>query len=171
MTIANSTLKPGKPLVRKSGLRQRTPMPRFRANKRQGGAAHKTALALDLYRPTGHKEPTVLRSLEHRQNVANLPCVKCGIAGFSQAAHPNFDKGLSLKVCDSLTFPLCCDRPGVRGCHSHHDQGGMPRAERWGLEWHYADSTRAELLRFNLWPRSVEAYYQKAIVALRRVAE
>lgn len=164
MTLSKSTLKPGKPLVRKAQI-QRTPMPRFRANKREGGAAHKTALALEMYRPAAPKEPTLLRSEEHRRNVAALGCVMCGRAGPSQCAHINLGKGMALKACDSVTFPACPE------CHRHHDQGGMSRDQRRVLEWHYVDHTRAELLKRNLWPASTESFYQAAIEPLKRVVE
>lgn len=111
-----------------------------------------------------------MRSEQHRKNVAALPCAKCGVVGLSQCAHANFDKGGALKVCDSLTFPLCCDRPGVRGCHSLHDQGGIyTKAERVRIEWEYVDATRAELIRQNKWGAEVEAHYQTAIVPLVRM--
>lgn len=105
------------------------------------------------------------RSDKHRRNVAALDCVVCGRAGPSQCAHVNFGKSLGSKVSDALTFPACPD------CHRHHDQGGIPRDERRKLEWHYVDTTRAELLRFNNWPASVEAEYQVAVEPLRRVTE
>lgn len=67
----------------------------------------------------------ILRSATYRRAVASLPCVVCGIAGYSQAAHANTGKGMALKACDSQLFPACCDRPGVRGCHAQIDQGAL----------------------------------------------
>ena len=64
-------------------------------------------------------------SEQHRRNVAALPCIKCGIEAYSQAAHANnhvFGKGRSIKSDDLATFPLCCDRPGIIGCHTKHDR-------------------------------------------------
>lgn len=106
---------------------------------------------------------TLLRSETHKARVRALDCVRCRAPGPSDVAHVNFGKGMGLKACDSLTFPLC------RPCHRDHDQGGMPRDERRLLEWSYVDTTRANLLRFNNWPRSVEAHYQVAIEPLKRV--
>lgn len=149
MTYAyNSTLKPSaKPM-------QRSPMKR-RAPKAKPGKSG------------------LLRSIEHRQNVASLPCAKCGIVGFSQAAHVNAGvagKGMGLKTCDSLTFPLCCTRIGIVGCHAEHDQGGIyTREERARIEWEFVDATRAQLIRMNKWPAHVEAAYQKAIQPLARM--
>lgn len=61
----------------------------------------------------------------HYKRVAALPCARCGIELFSQAAHSNRHqdgKGAGLKANYLATFPLCCDRPGIVGCHYKHDQ-------------------------------------------------
>lgn len=63
-----------------------------------------------------------VRSESYRRWVASLPCAGCGVEGYSQAAHPNRGKGMAIKASDLLCFPLCCDRPGVVGCHTAHDQ-------------------------------------------------
>lgn len=77
------------------------------------------------------------RSESYRRLVASLPCINCNLEGYSQAAHPNYGKGAGMKTDDRLCFPLCADRPGVRGCHSLHDQGGLrPKLER--REWELA---------------------------------
>jgi hypothetical protein len=65
--------------------------------------------------------------------VASLPCVCCGIHGYSQAAHSNLaehGKGGAMKACDAALMALCCDRPGIVGCHTKLDQHiGMTREE------------------------------------------
>ncbi|WP_368647796.1 hypothetical protein [Castellaniella ginsengisoli] len=110
------------------------------------------------------------RSPRHRRLVASLPCAACSIVGYSQAAHPNAGKGLGTKTSDILTFPLCCDRPGVRGCHSLHDQGGkVSREERTALELKYIEKTRASMIWHEWWPAEAEAEYQAAIQPLVRV--
>jgi len=66
-----------------------------------------------------------MRSKSYRRAVADLPCVNCGIDGHSQCAHANgleYGKGMGIKADDGACFPLCADRPGVRGCHSLFDQ-------------------------------------------------
>lgn len=156
-------------LVRKTPLRNKAPMAHSREKKRPGLAQR---VAESLGRAIAHvrSEPTLLRSEQHRKHVAALPCARCEVVGFSQAAHVNFGKGGGVKTCDSLTFPLCCDRPGVRGCHSLHDQGGIySKEERPLVEWQYVDATRAQLIRKNKWDSAVEAAYQKAIQPLARV--
>ena len=47
-----------------------------------------------------------VRSPQYLRVVASLPCIACGIQGYSQAAHlPPEAKGM--KQSDLLTFPLC----------------------------------------------------------------
>lgn len=156
----NSTLKPGKPLQRKTPLQATKPMQRNREKKGKGLAQR---IAESLGRAIQHArgESNLLRSEKHRRNVAALGCLITGKP--AQACHVNFGKGMGLKVCDSLTFPLCPE------LHREHDQGGMPRMERIRREWEYVDQTRALLIRRNQWPAEVEAAYQKAIVPLARV--
>lgn len=71
--------------------------------------------------------------LVYLKRVAALPCVCCGIWGYSQAAHSNRyqdGKGRGIKADYRATFPLCCARPGEIGCHTKHDQCiGMTREE------------------------------------------
>ncbi len=61
-----------------------------------------------------------VRSKKWRQYVASLPCVGCGIEGYSQAAHVR-GLGLGIKASDHECVPLCCARPGVPGCHAEYD--------------------------------------------------
>lgn len=68
------------------------------------------------------REPKPIRSEEYRRLVASLPCYVCGLQGSSQAAHPNSAKAKGAKLSDLDCFPLCCDRPGVKGHHSQFDQ-------------------------------------------------
>lgn len=63
-----------------------------------------------------------LRSEAYRRLVESLPCINCGIAGYSQHAHCNEGKGKGLKVDDREAMPLCCQRPGIEGCHAAFDQ-------------------------------------------------
>lgn len=86
------------------------------------------------------------RDEAHRRAVAALPCVVCGIHGYSQAAHPNTGKGAGIKADDRECFPLCADRPLIRGCHSAFDQGAMfPKAERRSAETRWIEQTRRAL--------------------------
>lgn len=78
------------------------------------------------------------RSKAYLRWVASHDCFACGISGHSQAAHPNFGKGLSMKSSDLDAFPLCAVRPGHMGCHQMHDLCvDMTREERRELERQY----------------------------------
>lgn len=93
------------------------------------------------------------RSERYRRLVAAMPCIRCGIHGHSQAAHPNTGKGAGMKAEDALCFPLCADRPGVRGCHSLFDQGGLyTREERRQIEPQWSARTAAAIQAAGLWP-------------------
>lgn len=84
------------------------------------------------------------RSESYRRWTATLGCARCGIQGFSQAAHPNSGRGLGQKASDLDCFPLCCTRPGILGCHAEHDQlVGMTLEERREREVRYTARTRA----------------------------
>lgn len=149
-----------------STLKRKTPLRARSREKRTKGLGYQVESILNALRPHGSKPINVLRSESHRRNVAALDCVVCGRAGPSQCAHINFGKGMALKACDSATFPACPD------CHRSHDQGAVhTKTERWLREWEYVDWTRAELLKKNLWPRTVEAAYQVAIEPLARVVK
>jgi hypothetical protein len=80
-----------------------------------------------------HSKVSKAIELAHYKRIAALPCVRCGIEGFSQIAHSNRHqdgKGMGKKAHYLATFPLCCTRPGVAGCHFEHDQCiGGDRAE------------------------------------------
>ena len=92
----------------------------------------------------------------YRRLVAALPCKLCGIAGHSQAAHPNTGKGAGTKTDDRLCFPLCCDRPGVRGCHPQFDQHAlMSKAARREIEPAWGADTRRQILAMNVWPKGL----------------
>ena len=97
-----------------------------------------------------------LRSEAYRRAVAGLPCICCGIAGYSQAAHANHGKGAGLKTDDRTCFPLCCDRPGAKGCHPKFDRYELyPKhaaalvAEAWGAD------TRRRIEMMGLWPKDL----------------
>jgi hypothetical protein len=147
-------------MVRRTPLRATKPMKRSR-ERREKGLGHRVAAILGFLRPIEKKEPTVLRSEQHRRNVAELGCLITGKP--AQACHVNFGKGMGLKACDSLCFPLAPE------LHAEHDQGGIDRADRWKREWEYVDQTRARLIAKGQWSAEVERHYQRAIEPLKRV--
>lgn len=104
--------------------------------------------------PVEKHEP--MRSEQYRRLVAMLPCKNCGIAGYSQAAHPNTGKGAGIKTDDRLCFPLCADRPGTRGCHSLFDQGTLfTKAVRREIEPVWGADTRRQIEAMGLWPKNL----------------
>ena len=105
--------------------------------------------------PPIEKEDAV-RSEQYRRLVAMLPCKVCGVDGYSQAAHPNTGKGAALKTDDRQCFALCCDRPGVRGCHPKFDQGALfDKATRQRLEADWGVDTRRTIDNMGLWPANL----------------
>lgn len=162
MKAWNSTLKRGSSQLKRSPFKRATP--KTKSTRAERGLAQRIAESLDAAIRHAKRQSALLRSESHRRNVAALPCAACGKQGQSQCAHANATKGMGIKVCDSLTFPLCHE------CHMDHDQGGhLTRNQRWKKEWEHADYTRAELIRKNLWNESIEKHYQRAIEPLKRM--
>lgn len=97
-----------------------------------------------------------VRNEAYRRAVASLPCVICGIYGYSQAAHANTGKGMGLKACDLTLFPACCARPGEEGCHARLDQGAMfTKTVRRELEPVWAADTQRKVRAMGLWPANL----------------
>lgn len=150
-------------------LARRTPLRRT-GWRRRSGVSSATPVApappvSPLARPanyapaTGHatalKKDAPARSEAYRRIVAAMPCIHCGIAGYSQHAHANAGKGKGIKTDDRMGFPLCAARPGVEGCHAAFDQyrllpGGRDEHAEAGERW--AERTRAAVLEAGVWP-------------------
>ena len=93
----------------------------------------------------------------YRRLVAKLPCKHCGIAGLSQAAHPNTGKGMGIKTDDRECFPLCCDTPGRPGCHPKFDQGALfTKSVRREIEKAWSADTRRAIEAAGEWPEKLE---------------
>lgn len=102
-----------------------------------------------------------VRSEAYRRLVAQLPCKFCGIAGYSQCAHANTGKGAGIKASDLDSFPLCCDRPGQRGCHSFFDSGALfSKLNRRAHEIRWVAETQATLLRLAAVPKKLIPYME-----------
>jgi len=94
----------------------------------------------------GPKVPKV-RSEPYRRYVASLPCYRCGIHGYSQAAHADEGKGMGLKTDDLTVYPLCGARfLCTEGCHEYVGRH-MPRDKRRGFEVAGAAWAQAEWIR------------------------
>ena len=99
----------------------------------------------------------IVRSKAYLRLVASLPCINCGLHDYSQAAHvPASGKGM--KESDFSTFPLCCNRPGVNGCHQNFDLYAMfpdsQETREVGSRW--ASETRALLNLMGLFPTNLQ---------------
>ncbi|MBP6616385.1 MAG: hypothetical protein KA195_00280 [Burkholderiaceae bacterium] len=97
-----------------------------------------------------------VRSEAYRRLVASLPCIACGIQGYSQAAHlPPEAKGM--KQSDLLTFPLCCTRVGIPGCHQDYDQYRLfPREAAMTVGRAWAADTQRRIHAMGMWPKSLQ---------------
>lgn len=111
------------------------------------------------------RKEKAIESEPYRRLVAQLPCLWCGIEGYSQHAHLNFGKGLGMKTDDRTGFPLCCSRPGVEGCHVAYDQyrllegGGRDAHREYGME--AGRFTREQVLKAGLWPRALPKWVEQ----------
>ncbi|MDN7456575.1 hypothetical protein [Burkholderia cenocepacia] len=91
------------------------------------------------------------RSEDLRRAVVQLPCMNCGVERYTQAAHANYGKAGALKASDAAIAALCADRPGVRGCHSLLDQGGvLEKDERRAFEMEMVAKTYIALMERGL---------------------
>lgn len=140
--------------MRRSGFKRKT-------WARNAKPVHKPLVGAPNYAPVTAAAAPIekgeyLRHEGYRRIVASLPCMLCQITGYSQAAHANNGKGAGLKTDDRTCFPLCCDRPGIKGCHARFDQYELyPKlaaalvAEAWGAD------TRRRIAMMDLWPKDL----------------
>jgi hypothetical protein len=101
-----------------------------------------------------------VESEPYRRLVAALPCRNCGVVGYSQAAHPNTNKGAGTKTDDRLCFALCAVHPEggglVPGCHARFDQGALySKAVRRELEPVWGADTRRAIEAAGAWPKGL----------------
>ena len=143
--------------MKRSGFKrpqvERTPAPAYKLARPCASPRvdHETA------RTRAKVEP--LRSEAYRRAVASLSCIRCGIAGHSQAAHPNTGKGGMLKTDDRACFPLCTDGPGEVGCHTLFDQGAMfDKDKRRAIEPVWGRLTRGAVRLMGKWPADLEPW-------------
>lgn len=136
-------------MLRRTGFKSKLPPrpPMLEPRPISGGIAAQVGDVV-----AGRPKENPLRSEPYRRLVAMLPCIYCGVEGFSQAAHPP-PTGKGIKEDDRECFPLCCTRVGINGCHTEFDQGRiLPReamrtyAGLWGL------MTRETIINDGKWP-------------------
>ena len=149
-------------MLRRTGFKSRAPQwaprdpDRVRSVPTVSAGAWRAPRAVDAMPAAQVHKAAPVRSEAYRRVVASLPCAICGVHGYSQAAHANQGKGMGMKACDLTLFPACCDRPGVRGCHSLLDQGALfTKAVRRELEPVWAADTMRKLWEMGLIPDSL----------------
>ena len=147
--------------MKRTGFKSRAPRREQRDPDRVRSMPTVTPGAFRVPQPvaTTSAEPVTkdapVRSEAYRRAVASLPCIACGIQGYSQAAHlPPEAKGM--KQSDLLTFPLCCTRVGIAGCHQDYDQYRLfPRAAAMAVGRAWAADTQRRILAMGLWPKAL----------------
>jgi hypothetical protein len=108
----------------------------------------------------------VARSEKYLRLVSARPCIHCGIAGPSQAAHSDYGKGAHIKADDRTCYPLCAAQPGRLGCHDRIGSSGeFTKEKRRVLELSYAAATRAAITAEGGWPEGLAAYPSCDVVA------
>lgn len=100
------------------------------------------------------------RSEPYRRYVASLPCYRCGLVGFSQAAHADEGKGMGLKTDDMTCYPLCSTSYGDPGCHEFVGRA-MDRDTRRTYEKAGAAWTQFELIRMSQEDRKLRELLMK----------
>ena len=147
--------------MKRAGFKRRTPHREARDPDRVRATPTVTPGAFRVPGPVASapaarvEKSAPVRSEALRRAVASLPCINCGIQGYSQAAHlPPEAKGM--KQSDLLTFPLCCTRVGIPGCHQDYDQYRLfPRAAAMAVGRAWAADTQRRILAMGLWPKAL----------------
>ena len=114
----------------------------------------------------------IVRSEKYLRLVAAMPCIACGIEGYSQAAHPR-PTAKGRKEDDRKTFPLCCIHPGpdgrlVNGCHIDLDRYAIytrEGADRAAL--HYGIATRKTIRDAGQWPKDIPPFKEQIEIELQ----
>ena len=157
MLIRSTTLK-------RTGFKSRAPTSissdpdRVRATPTVTPGAFRVPVPLASAPAARVEKSAPVRSEAYRRAVASLPCINCGVPGYSQCAHSNSGKGAGIKASDLDSFPLCTVHPGadgklVQGCHENFDQGALfTKAARRELEPVWAADTRRRVKAMGLWP-------------------
>ena len=127
----------------------------IRIVKMQPKTANSATTQAPVFRGSFPKSQPV-RNETYRRAVASLPCVICGIAGQSQAAHGSGAgtaacKGMGIKSCDLTCFPACALK-----CHPALDQHALfTKAARHALEPVWAVDTQRKIRAMGLWPKNL----------------
>lgn len=107
----------------------------------------------------GHQGPSpipkenAITSPAYQAAVRRLPCIRCGIQGFTQFCHSDEGKGMAIKTDDRRGWPGCGPHGTEPGCHWYvGTSGNLKQSERRALEADYAARTRAMVEAKGEWP-------------------
>ena len=177
-------VKRGAPMKRTAGLKQGKPMKRggpMRSTPAQTVRPQRARAPLVLSAP-GTKPTAVLRQvsgevraapkdnpLQHGAYMAivrTLPCIRCGIEGYTQFAHADWSgrggKGKGIKSDCRLGYPACGPHDNTMGCHYLiGSTGTLARAVRHALEAEYGRRTRFQIIGLGLWPASLPLWVEE----------
>jgi hypothetical protein len=108
------------------------------------------------------EKENVLISPAYETAVRRLPCVRCGIVGFTQFCHTDEGKGLSIKTDVRRGWAGCGPRGGIPGCHwIVGTSGTIARPARRLLEAGYAAWTRAQVIARGWWPARLPLWIEQ----------
>ena len=103
---------------------------------------------------TAIQKENVLCSAAYEAAVRTLPCIRCGIVGFTQFCHADEGKGMGIKTDVRRGWPGCGPHDGEPGCHWIVGTSGiLGKIVRRALEELYGMETRARIIAAGLWPK------------------
>lgn len=103
--------------------------------------------------PTPIPKENAITSPAYQSAVRRLPCIRCGIQGFTQFCHSDEGKGMAIKTDDRRGWPGCGPHGQEPGCHWYvGTSGNLKQSERRALEAEYSARTRAMVEAKGEWP-------------------
>lgn len=152
--------------MKRSGFKSKLP-PRRQAKQIEGYTPRPRPVAVAVAGPAAavvHVPKT--RPIQHQgymDAVRKLPCIRCGITGFTQFCHADEGKGMGLKTDCRLGWPGCGPHWGLPGCHWYvGTSGAMGRDERRAFERLAGNATRAAIRFVGLWPATLPPWPEDA---------
>lgn len=120
----------------------------------------------------GHRHRAVPKDapLQHEGYMAlvrRLPCIRCGVVGFSQFCHADEGKGMGLKTDCRLGWPGCGPRDSdTPGCHWYVGTSGrMGKEARRQFEAMAGRETREAIRSLGQWPATLPAWAEDEALA------
>jgi len=148
--------------MKRSGFRSKLP-PRRPAKQIEDYTPRPRAVAVAVT-PLSAMVMTIPKQnpLQHEAYMAavrKLPCVRCGIVGFTQFCHADEGKGMGIKTDCRLGWPGCGPHDGQPGCHWWIGTSGLlGRDDRRAFERRAGILTREAIRFMGQWPASLPAW-------------